>query len=155
MGTPQCDLATRISVTLGIMALRSTSLVNETWCTLLMVLYLDRMCQCGSHAVLWSHIGTRMHRLAAEPCGTAGLLFPSGCPSGTILLPSFRWCGTGGFKEQPQCFFIGLSCSLPTIVFYLFSLSLLSVYRMVLYGWGIRTDRVYITLSQPCTADLF
>ena len=38
------------------------------------------------HAVLWSHIGTLMHRLAAEPCSTAGLLFPSRCPSGTILL---------------------------------------------------------------------
>ena len=32
----------------------------------------------------------------------------------------FRWCGTGGFKEQGQCFFIGLSCSIPTIVFTLF-----------------------------------
>ena len=29
-------------------------------CTLLMVLYLDRMCQCWLHAVLWSHIGTLM-----------------------------------------------------------------------------------------------
>ena len=36
-----------------------------------------------------------------------------------------------------------------------FSLSLLSVYRLVLWGWGLRTDRVYITLSQPCTPDLF
>ena len=50
-------------------------------CTLLMVLYLDRMCQRGLHAVLWSHIGRLMHRLAAEPCSTAGLLFPSRCPS--------------------------------------------------------------------------
>ena len=41
------------------------------------------------------------------------------------------------------------------IVFYSFSFSLLSVYRLVLWGWGLRTDRVYITLSQPCTADLF
>ena len=32
------------------------------------------------------HIDTLMHRLAAEPCNTAGLLFPSRCPSGTILL---------------------------------------------------------------------
>ena len=37
----------------------------------------------------------------------------------------------------------------------LFPLSLLSVDRLVLWGWGLRTDRVYITLSQPCTADLF
>ena len=57
-----------------------------TRCTLFMVLYLDSMCQCGLHAVLWSYIGTPMHRLAAEPCSTAALLFPSRCPSGKILL---------------------------------------------------------------------
>ena len=56
-----------------------------TRCTL----YLDRMCQCGVHAVLWSRIGTLMHHLAAEPCSTAGLLFPSRCPSGTILLTPY------------------------------------------------------------------
>ena len=38
--------------------------------TLLMVLDLDRMCQCGLHAVLWLHIGTLMHHLTAEPCRT-------------------------------------------------------------------------------------
>ena len=43
----------------------------------------------GLHAVFWSHIGTLMHRLAAEPCSTAGLLFPSRCPSGTILLTPY------------------------------------------------------------------
>ena len=62
---------------------------------------------------------------------------------------------TDWFQEQGQCFFIGLSCSLPNVVFYSFSLSLLSVYRLVLWGCGLRTDRVYITLSQPCTADFF
>ena len=60
-----------------------------TRCTLLIVLYLNRMCQCKLHAVLWSHIGTLMHRLAAEPCSTAGLLFPPRCPSGTILLTPY------------------------------------------------------------------
>ena len=60
-----------------------------TRCTLLMVLYLDRMCQCGLHAMLWSHIGTLIHRLAAEPCSTPGLLFPSRCPSLTILLTAY------------------------------------------------------------------
>ena len=60
-----------------------------TRCTLLVVLYLDRMCQRGLHAVLWSHIGTLMHRLAAEPCSRAGLLFPSRCSSGTILLTPY------------------------------------------------------------------
>ena len=120
-------------------------------CTLLMVLYLDRMCQGGLDAVLWSHIGTLMHRLAAELCSTAEFLFHSLCPSGTILLTPY----SNVWDWRGQCFFICLSCSIPTIVFYCFSLSLISVYRLVLWGWGLRTDIVYITLSQPCTADLF
>ena len=62
-GVFKCDIAHRRSCV--------------TRCTLLMVLYLDRMCRCGLHAVLWSHIGTLRHRLAAEPRSTAGLLFPS------------------------------------------------------------------------------
>ena len=57
--------------------------------TLLMMLSLDRMCLRGLHAVLWLHIGTLMHSLAAEPCSSAGLLFPFRCPSGTILLAPF------------------------------------------------------------------
>ena len=60
-----------------------------TRCSLLMVLYLDHMCQCGLHAVLWSPIGTLMHSLSAEPRSTAGLLFASRCPSGTILLTPY------------------------------------------------------------------
>ena len=60
-----------------------------TRCTLLMVLYLDCICQCGLHVVLWSHIGTFMHHIAADPCSTAGLLFPSRCPSGMILLTPY------------------------------------------------------------------
>ena len=102
-----------------------------TPCTLLMVLYLDRMCQRGLHAVLWSHIGTIMHRLAAEPCSTAGLLFSSRCPSGTILLTPYTMVWDWRFQEHGQCFFIGLSCSIPTIIFYSFSISLLSLY----IGW--------------------
>ena len=60
-----------------------------TRCTLLMVLYLDHICQCRLHAVLWSYIGTLIHRLAAEPRSTSGLLFSSRCPSGTILLTPY------------------------------------------------------------------
>ena len=133
-------------------------LVQYLYVTLLylfMVLYLGRMCQCGLQAELWLHSGILMSRLAAEPRSTTWFLFPSHCPSGTICWSRTRWCVTGGFHEQRQSFFVGLRCSIPTIVFYSFSLSLLSVYRLLLWGWGLRTDRVYITLSQPCTADLF
>ena len=69
--------------------------------------------------------------------------------------PIFDGVGLAGFKSRANAFFIGISCSIPTIVFYSFSIPLLSVYRLVLWGWGLRTDRVYITLSQPCTAYLF
>ena len=37
----------------------------------------------------------------------------------------------------------------------LFSLSLLFLDRLVVWGWGLRTDRVSISLSQPCIANLF
>ena len=54
-----------------------------------MVLCLDRMSQCGLHAVLWSHIGTLMRLLAAEPRCTARFLFLSHCPSGTNFLTPY------------------------------------------------------------------
>ena len=79
----------------------------------------------------------------------------SQCPSRTIFLTPYSMVWDWRVSRYGQCFFIGLSCSIPTIVFYSFSLSLRSVYRLVLWGWSLRTDRVYITLSQPCTGDLF
>ena len=117
-----------------------------------MMLYLDRMCQCGLHAVLWSYIGILMRRHAAEPRSTAGLLFPSPCFSGTLLLTPYSIMWDWRVSRAGQCFFIGLSCSINKIVFYYFSLSLLSVNRLILWGWGLWTDKVYITLSQPRTA---
>ena len=74
------------------------------------------------------------------------LLFPSLCPSGTILLTPNSMVWDWRVSRAGPKLFIGLSCSIPTIVFYYFSLSLLSVYRLVLWGWGLRADRVYITL---------
>ena len=69
--------------------------------------------------------------------------------------PVFDAVGLAGFKSSANAFCIHLRCSIPTLVFYNFSLSLLSVYLLVVWGWGLRTDKVYITLSQPCNADLF
>ena len=126
-----------------------------TRCTLLMVFYLDRMCQCGLHAVLWSHIGTLRHRLAAEHCRTAGLLFPSRCPSGTILLTPYSMVWDCRVSRAWAMLFYWPKLLYPYYNLLLFSLSLLSVYDMVLWGWGLRTYRVYINLSQPCTAEVF
>ena len=101
------------------------------------------------------YFGSLVRLLAAELRSTTGPLFLSQCPSGAILLTPYsvvwdRWVSRGG-----PMLFIGLSYSIPTVVFYYFSVTFLSVYRLVLWGWGLRTDRVYITLSQPCTANLF
>ena len=80
-----------------------------------------------------------------------------------------RWCGqTSAFLcacslydlADPVFVGVGLAKSsamffywlIPTIVFYYFSLSLPSVYRLVLLGWGLRTDREYtlsLSLAQP------
>ena len=76
-GVFECDISHRRSVPVLCMFYKS----GVTRFTLLMVLYLDRMCLCGLHEVLWSHIGTLMHHLAAEPCSIAVLLYPSRCPS--------------------------------------------------------------------------
>ena len=75
-----------------------------------------------------------MRHRAAGTCITAGVLFPSRVPLEWSCWPRILWSGTGGFQEQGQCFFIGLRCSIPTLVFYYFSLSLLSVYRLVLWA---------------------
>ena len=101
-----------------------------TRCTLLMVLYLDRMCQCGLHAVLWSHIGTLMHRLAAEPRSASGLLFPSRCPCGMILLTPYSMVSDWRVSRAGPMLFIGLRCSIASLIFYSFSLLFL-----LFIGW--------------------
>ena len=81
--------------------------------------------------------------------------FSSQCHCGTIMLALYSmvldwWVSRAG----PMLFLLAYAAR-SIFVFYCFSLSLLAVHRLVLWGWGLWTDRVYITLSQPCTADLF
>ena len=60
----------------------------------------------------------------------------------------------GGFQEQVQCLFVGL-VALSFFCLQLFSLSLLFLCTLVVWGWGLRTDRMSISLSRPCIANLF
>ena len=99
------------------------------------------------HAVPSSYIGILMRRLAAEPRSSAGLSFSSLCPSGTILLTPHSTVWDWRVSRVGPMLFYWHKLLYPTIVFYYFSLSL-SVYRLVLSGWGLRTDTVYITFSQ-------
>ena len=87
----------------------------------------------------WSYIGILMRHLAAEPRSTA------------VPFSVYLW----NDLSDPVMIFYWPRLLYPYYSLLLFSLSLLPVYRLVLWGWGLRTDRVFITLSQPCTADLF
>ena len=77
------------------------------------------------------------------------------CPSGTILLTSYSMVWDWRVSRPGPMIFYWPKLLYPYYSLLLFSHSLLSVYRLVLWGWGLRTDGVYITVYQPCTADLF
>ena len=123
-------------------------------CTLSVVLFLCLTCRCGLHAVLWSPISSLMRLLAAEPSSIAGLLFPCQYLCGTILVTPCSIVWDWRVSRAGPMPFYWPSCSL-TFCLLLFSLSLLSFCRLMLWGWGLRTDRVLITLFQPCIANLF
>ena len=54
-------------------------------------------------------------------------VFSSQCPSGMILLTPYSVVWDWRVSRAGQCFYIGLTCSILTIVFYYFSLSLFPV----------------------------
>ena len=124
-----------------------------TRCTLFMVLFLCRMCFCGLHAAL-PHIGTLMRLIAAEPRSIALLLFPCQYLCGTILLTPYSMVRDWRVSRAGPMPFYWPSCLLPFCPL-LFFFSLLSFYGLVLWGLGLRTDRLLIALSQPCITDLF
>ena len=95
-----------------------------------------------------------MRLLAAELHSTAGLLFSSPCLSGMIMMTLCSMVWDWRVSRAGHCLFIGLA-ALFLLCLLLFSLSLLSFNVLVLWGWGLRTDRVLIALSQLCIANLF
>ena len=106
------------------------------------------------HAVLWSHIGIILHLPAAEPRSTAGLIFPSQYLSGTIWFTPYLMVWDWRVSRAGPMPFCWHSCSL-LFSLQLFSLYLLFLYRLVVWGWGLQTDRVSISLSRPCIANPF
>ena len=99
-------------------------------------------------------IGTPMRLLGAEPRSIAGLLFPCQCLCGTIIVTPCSMVWDWRVSRAGPIPFYWPSCSL-TFCLLLFSLSLLSFYGLVMWGWGLRTDRVLVALSQPCITNLF
>ena len=98
------------------------------------------------------------HRYTYEPprCRTLQyrrtFILLSVCLWNDMVDPVFDGVGLACFKSRsmPCC---RSSCSL-LFCFQLYFLSLLFLYRLVLWGWGLRTDKVSISLSRPCIANL-
>ena len=99
-----------------------------------MVLYLDRMCKCGLHAVLRLHIGILMRRPAAEPRITAGHLFSFQCPSETILLTPYSMVWDWRVSRAGLMLLYWPKLLYPFHCLLLCSLSLLSVSKVVLWA---------------------
>ena len=66
----------------------------------------------------------------------------------------FDCVGLAGFKSQGQCPFIGLLLLAPFLSPAVFPFSF-SFYGLVLWGCGLRTNSVLITLYQSCVANHF
>ena len=95
-GVFECDIAHRRSVAvlciiiiIIIQKIKCFILFGVTRCTLLMVLYVDHMCQCGYTRCYGRTSVSTYAPPRCEPRSTARLLFPSRCPSGTILLNQY------------------------------------------------------------------
>ena len=97
-----------------------------------------------------------VHRYSYAPprCRTSQYhmtFFPSQSLSGTIWLTPYLMVWDWRVSREDPMPFCWPSCSL-LFCLQLFSLSLLFLYRLVVWGWGLRTDRVSFSLSRPCIA---
>ena len=90
------------------------------------------------------------HRYTFAPPRCAGLLFPSQYLSGMIWLTPYLMVWDWRVSRAGPMPFSWPSCSL-LFSLQLFSLYLLFLYRLVVWG----SDRVSISLSRPCIANLF
>ena len=150
-GVFECDLARRRSVAVLYMLYKFRCNPIHPLCGALPVPYVPVRVTRG--AVI-AHRFTYMRLVAAEPRSIAGLLFRCQYLCGTILVtPCSMVRDRRVSREWPMPFYWP-SCS-RTFCLLLFSPSLLSFCGLVLWGWGLRTDRVLIAFSQPCIANLF
>ena len=91
-------------------------------CTLLMVLHTWTVCASAGFTRCSGCTSVYLCAALLENLAGSQDFYSSLCVDlERSCSPRIRWCRTGGFPEQGQCFFIGLSCSIPTIVFYSFS----------------------------------
>ena len=134
-GVFECDIAHRRSVAILCMLYKIRCNPLHPLYGALPVPYVPVRVARGA---LWSHIGTLMRLLAAEPRSIAGLFFSFQYLCGTILVTPYSMVWNWLVSRAVPMPFHWPSCSLPSCLL-LFSISLLSFYRLVLWGLGLRT----------------
>ena len=149
-GVLNCDLSHRRSAAVVCMLYKIRCNQKHPLCGALPMPYMPVLVTRGA---LIAHRYT-----LAPPCcrtsHTAGLLFPSQYLSGMIWLTPYLMVLDLRVSRAGLMPFCWPSCSL-LVCLQLFSLSLLFLYRLVVWSCGLRTERVSISLSRPCIANLF
>ena len=152
-GVLNCDLSHHRSVAVLCMLYKIRCNPKHPLCGALPVPYVPVRVTRGALIAHWYTFAPP--RLpAAEPCSTAGLLFPFQSLSGMIWLTPYLMVWDWRVSRAGPMPFCWPSCSL-LFRLQLFSLSLLFLYRLRLVVWGLWTDRVSISLSRPWIAKLF
>ena len=82
------------------------------------------------------------------------VLYPSQYLCETILVTPYSMAWDWWVSRAGPTPFYWPSGSLP-VCLVLLSIYFILFYGLVLWGWGLRTDRVFLALSQPCIANLF
>ena len=148
----ECDLAhcrsvhnNNIVICINLINLICVNLINliciNLICTIILcMLHKSDVTRCTLFMAIY-HIGPLTCLLAAEPRGTAGLLFHCQYLCGTTpYLMVWDWLVS---RAGPMPFYWP-SCLLPFYLL-LFSFSFFSFYGLVLWGWGLRTGRVSLS----------
>ena len=149
-GVLECDFAHRRSVAVLCMLYKIRCNQMHPLYAALSVPYVP----VRLHAEPWSHTGTVMCLLAAEPRSIAGLLFPCQYLCGTFLVAPYSMVRDWRVSRARPMPFYWPSCSHPFCLL-MFSPFHLSLFGLLLWVWDLLTDMVLIDLTQPCITDLF
>ena len=138
VGVFQCCIARRRSVAVLCMLYKIRFNPMHPLYVALPVSHVQVAVTCGA---FMARRYTYIYLLAAEHCSTLSFHFPSQCICGTILLTLYSKVWDWRVSRVSQCVFIGLATR-SRFCLLLFSLSLLSFYRLVLWCWCLWTDKV-------------
>ena len=141
----ECDIAHRRSVAVLCMLykIRCNPIhAPSSWCSTCVV--------CASAGYTRCSFRTSVYLLCGHRRSRASHYRTTFIPFFVSLLndladPVFDGVELAGFKSRANVFLLALAAP-SMFVFYYFSISLLSAYRLVLWGWGLWPDRVYMNL---------